>query len=130
MRVFWDESGQRIYFGNPPQPKKEAETPTPVPVAQDSTRKSDSVAQLVDPRLVVVAIFQLVYSVLTLLLGLACIVVGATLSLNSVGGDITWSVNLAGASSQLSSAPQGVVLFVVGLFVVWIGRFSVEFKSR
>jgi hypothetical protein len=130
MYVFWDETGQRIYFGNPLQTEKKTSVSTPTPEAQTTPETSSPVSQVVDPRLVFVSIFQLVYSVAALLLGLLCVVVGATLSLNSVGGNVTWSLNLAGASSKLSSAPQGVVLFVVGLFVVWVGRFRVKFKSR
>lgn len=73
---------------------------------------------------------QLVYSLFGLLLGLACVLGGIVLCLHGVVGSTSWTAKLLGAESSLSDARPGVVLFVVGLFVVWVTRFSVEAQKE
>ncbi len=75
------------------------------------------------------SVFQFVYSSLGLLLGLACIVGGIILFLHGVTGSTSWTAKFIGAESNVSDAPPGVVLFIVGLFVVWITRFSVKVRK-
>jgi hypothetical protein len=69
---------------------------------------------------------QLIYSLFGLVLGLACVLGGMVLCLNGVAGSTSWTAQLVGAESKISDATPGVVLFVVGLFVVWVTRFSVN----
>jgi hypothetical protein len=71
---------------------------------------------------------QLIYSLSGLTLGLACVVGGLILTLYGVTGSAGWTAKVLGLESKLSDAAPGVVLFIVGLFVVWATRFSV--KSR
>ena len=67
------------------------------------------------------------YSMAGLVLGLACIVAGVVLFLNGVAGSTSWVAKAFGvAESNLSDAPPGVVVFIVGLFVVWATRFDVR----
>jgi TRAP-type C4-dicarboxylate transport system permease small subunit len=69
---------------------------------------------------------KFVYSLVGLLLGLACILVGAWLCLRGITGHSTWAVSTLGLSSNLNDASPGVVVFVIGMFVVLITRFQVR----
>jgi len=71
---------------------------------------------------------QLVYSVLGLVLGLACIFGGVVLFLHGVTGSTSWTARILGAESQITDAAPGAVLFIVGLFVVFVTRYVVKVR--
>jgi len=73
--------------------------------------------------------FQLIYSLSGLVLGLACVLAGMVLCLHGVTGSTGWTAKFTGAESDISDATPGVVLFVVGLFVVWVTRFSIKVQK-
>src|SRR6266550_4381110 len=64
-----------------------------------------------------------------LLLGLACIVGGILLFFHGVSGSSSWVGEVIGVKSKLSDAAPGTVLFVVGLAVVFLTRFSVRVRQ-
>jgi len=66
------------------------------------------------------------YGKLGLILGLACIVGGIILGLNGVAGHTSWTAKLLGLESNINDAAPGVVLFVVGIFFVWITKPRVK----
>ncbi len=72
--------------------------------------------------------FHFIYSVLGLALGLACVLSGVVLCLHGVVGSVSWTAKFFNAESNLSDAAPGVVLFIVGLFIVWVTRFSIVQK--
>ena len=72
---------------------------------------------------------QLIYSLAGLVLGLACVVGGIILFLYGITGSTTWAAKLVGAESNITDAAPGAVLFIVGLFVVWITRFDVKVRK-
>jgi hypothetical protein len=69
---------------------------------------------------------QFKYSVLGLILGLICVIGGVVLFVHGVIGATSWTTKIVGAVSNISDAGPGAVLFVVGLFVVWITRFDIR----
>lgn len=71
---------------------------------------------------------QLIYSLAGLLVGLACIVGGLGLFLHGVYGSSSWVGDFIGVKSRLADAAPGTVLFVVGLLIVWLTRFSVKVR--
>ena len=74
--------------------------------------------------------YQFVYSVLGLLLGLACILSGVTLYLHGVTGNTkSWTASILGLKSSVSDMPAGAVLFVTGFLIVYITRYIVEPES-
>lgn len=75
------------------------------------------------------AVLQLIYSLAGLVLGLACVVGGIVLFFHGVVGTSSWVGQVIGAQSKLSDAAPGTVLFVVGLAVVWLTRFSVRVRQ-
>jgi len=75
------------------------------------------------------AVLQLIYSLAGLVLGLACVVGGIVLFFHGVVGSSSWVGQVIGAQSKLSDAAPGTVLFVVGLAVVWLTRFSVRVRQ-
>lgn len=72
-----------------------------------------------------VPLFELIYSILGLLLGFACILGGILLFLHGVAGSASWTAKFIGAESKLSDAAPGALLFVVGGLVVFMTRFRI-----
>lgn len=68
-------------------------------------------------------ILKFIYSVIGLILGLVCILSGVVLGLAGVVDKTTWVASALGLSTSLTDAPPGVIVFVVGIFVVLITRF-------
>jgi hypothetical protein len=69
---------------------------------------------------------KFVYCMVGLFLGLTSILVGAWLCLRGVTGHSSWAVSMLGLSSNLNDASPGVIVFVVGVFIVLITRFQVR----
>ncbi len=74
------------------------------------------------------SLLQLIYSLGGLLLGFFCLAGGIVLFLHGVFGSTSWTARILGASSQITDAAPGGVLFVVGVFLVFITRFKVVSK--
>jgi hypothetical protein len=72
---------------------------------------------------------QLIYSLAGLVVGLACVVGGLGLFLHGIVGSSSWVGDFIGIQSKLADAAPGTVLFIVGLLVVWLTRFSVRVKQ-
>jgi len=75
------------------------------------------------------ATLQLVYSLAGLVLGLACVIGGILLFFHGVAGTSSWVGEVIGVKSKLSDAAPGTVLFVVGLAVVFLTRFTVRVRQ-
>jgi hypothetical protein len=69
------------------------------------------------------------YGRLGLGLGLSCIVGGIILGLNGVAGSTSWTAKLLALESEINDAAPGVVIFVVGMFMVWITKPKVKMKN-
>lgn len=69
---------------------------------------------------------QLIYSLAGLVVGLTCVVGGLGLFLHGIVGSSSWVGDFLGVQSKLADAAPGTVLFVVGLLVIWVTRFSVR----
>lgn len=76
-----------------------------------------------------VVALEYAYGALGLVLGLACVLGGCVLGLNGVAGSTSWTASFLGAESQLNDAAPGVVLFIVGVFLVWITKPKVKAKN-
>lgn len=71
--------------------------------------------------------YQFWYSMLGLLLGLACILSGVVLFLHGVVGTTkSWTASVLGLKNSVSDVPAGVVVFIVGMIIVFITRFVVK----
>ncbi len=75
------------------------------------------------------SLYQFIYSLSGLVLGLICVIGGIVLFLNGVIGSTSWTAKMLGAESKISDAAPGAVLFIVGLFVVVITRFNIKVKK-
>ena len=73
--------------------------------------------------------FQFIYSLAGLSFGLVCVLGGIVLFLNGISGSTSWTAKIIGAESHLSDAAPGALLFVVGLFIVFMTRFSVSVRK-
>ena len=72
---------------------------------------------------------HLIYSLAGLILGLVCVVGGIVLFLNGVAGSTSWTAKMLGAESEISDAAPGAVLFIVGLFIVFVTRYVVKVQK-
>jgi hypothetical protein len=70
--------------------------------------------------------YQLIYSMGGLVLGLVCIIGGVILFLRGVTGSTSWTAKVLGLQSSISDAAPGAVLFIVGLFMVFVTRFVIK----
>lgn len=66
---------------------------------------------------------------LGLILGLASIVGGIILGLHGITGHTSWTAKLLGFESSINDAAPGVVLFIVGIFLVYITKPRVKFHD-
>jgi len=71
---------------------------------------------------------QLIYSVLGLVSGLLCVIVGVILFVNGVTGSTSWTASFLGAQSEISDTAPGGILFIVGLFVIFLTRYRLQIK--
>ncbi len=71
-----------------------------------------------------ISVFEFIYSLAGLIVGLICIIGGIVLFLHHVTGSISWAASIMGGESEISDAAPGAILFLVGLFVVFITRFK------
>jgi hypothetical protein len=69
---------------------------------------------------------EYIYSTISLILGLAAIIAGSVLCIYGVTGHTSFTASLLGLNTNLNDAAPGVVLFVVGLFMIWITRPKVK----
>ena len=73
--------------------------------------------------------YQLIYSMSGLVVGLACVIGGIVLFLHGVTGSITWIAEFLKLKSKVTDAAPGAILFIVGLFVVWVTRFGIKIEK-
>ncbi|HDL6936553.1 TPA: hypothetical protein PXM13_004394 [Yersinia enterocolitica] len=85
--------------------------------------KTDSNTQLS------LAKYEFTYSIIGLTLGLVCVLGGIALFLNGVAGSTNWTAKFFRAESAITDAAPGAVLFVVGLFIVFITRYKFVHKK-
>lgn len=72
--------------------------------------------------------YEFTYSIWGLVAGVFLALIGVVLLFHGVAGSASWTTKLLGAESEISDAGPGVILFIVGLFVVYITRFRVQVK--
>ena len=71
-----------------------------------------------------------IYSICGLIVGVLCMIGGGLLIFQGVFGSVSWTTEFLGFESELSDASPGVVLFVIGLAVVYITRFRLTAEFR
>jgi hypothetical protein len=73
--------------------------------------------------------WEYAYGMLGLVLGLSSIIGGVILGLRGVTGSTSWTAKVLGLESNVNDAAPGVVLFIVGLFWVWVTKPKVRLKD-
>ena len=69
------------------------------------------------------------YAMLGISLGVLSILGGILLGLHGVGGHTSWTAKFLGLQSQINDAAPGVVLFIVGLFMLLITKPRVRLRD-
>ena len=72
---------------------------------------------------------QYVVSMAAMTLGAIAIVCGAALTWLGLEGTIQWSFSAFGVKSKLADAGPGALLFVVGVLIIALNRFSVRIRK-
>jgi len=72
---------------------------------------------------------EYLYGALGLILGLAAIIGGCVLGLHGAVGHTSWTASVLGLSSKVNDAAPGVILFIVGIFLVWITKPRVDINK-
>lgn len=72
---------------------------------------------------------EYIYSILGLVLGLSTIIGGVILGLHGVTGSTSWTAKVLGLESKVNDAAPGVVLFIVGVFLVFITRPKIRLRN-
>lgn len=75
-----------------------------------------------------VLLYQFLYSIAGLLSGLLCVLGGILLVVNGFAGDGKWTAQFFGVT--VSDAAPGVVLFIVGVALVQLTRFTVRLSPK
>lgn len=74
--------------------------------------------------------YQFLYSIMGAVLGLFAIVGGIYLFIQGITGSTTWDLKIFEAHSNISNAAPGAVLFIVGLFIIFITRYSFKHTNK
>ena len=69
------------------------------------------------------------YSIISLIAGLFCILAGAILFFFGIAGETNWVLGFIGIESELTDAPAGALLCVIGFFIIVATRFSIKSSS-
>ncbi len=72
---------------------------------------------------------EYIYGIIGQILGFISILGGIILCVNSVTGSTSWTAKLFALESNITDAAPGVVLFIVGIFIVWATRPKVNMKD-
>jgi hypothetical protein len=113
-------SGEKPTASAPPAPPSAALV---VEVPKDSAVKIQAMAGKA-------MTLEYVYALAGLVVSIVAIVTGAVLCLNGVAGSTSWTASALGLESNINDAAPGVVLFIVGLFIVWVTKPKVRLKAR
>lgn len=73
---------------------------------------------------------QFIYSLLGLIFGFGCVVVGAYLFVQGISGGSSLLAEVTGLKLNISDAAPGALLFCVGIMIAWITRFNVKITKR
>ena len=72
---------------------------------------------------------QFIYSMAGLVVGLVCLGGGIVLFLNGIAGETSWTAKVIGLESDISDAAPGSLLFIAGVFIIFITRFSIKVRQ-
>ncbi|HEX3045231.1 MAG TPA: hypothetical protein VHY08_10770, partial [Bacillota bacterium] len=73
--------------------------------------------------------YQFIYSMAGLIFGVICIFGGLLLFWGGISANTKWVMSLLGSiHSDVSDAPPGVILFLVGLFVILLTKHHYKIK--
>ena len=70
--------------------------------------------------------WEYIYGILGLVLGLTSIIGGIVLGLNGVAGSTSWTAKVLGLESSINDAAPGVVLFIVGVCMVFLTKPKIK----
>jgi hypothetical protein len=73
-------------------------------------------------------VFEYIYGVLGLLIGVTAVILGAVMCLNGVVGNTSWTMKVLGAESQINDALPGVIFALIGFFLVRVTKPQVRLK--
>lgn len=76
-----------------------------------------------------VALYQMIYSMTGLLIGLFCLISGMILFINGSLGTSSITAKIVGSEININDTAPGGILFAVGLLIVLITKFTIKAKK-
>lgn len=70
--------------------------------------------------------YEFIIVLISLIGGFGCIIAGVVLTIMGFTGNIEWFVEAVGFTSRLTNASPGIVLIIVGCFIVVKSRMKVK----
>ena len=84
-----------------------------------------------DPKILEKVIaFQFIYSLAGLIMGSLRLVLGTFLLYSGVVGSTSWTANILGFESSISDAGPGLIIALIGLFIILITRFCIKVTKQ
>ena len=74
--------------------------------------------------------FEYITVLISLLGGLSCIIAGVVLTILGFSGSIDWIIEVSGFTSRLINACPGIILIIVGAFLIYKSRINVKSISK
>ncbi len=74
--------------------------------------------------------FQFLYSIGGYIVGGSTIVGGILLFLRGIAGSTDWSFKFLGVNTELSEAAPGVILFIVGLLIIYVTKYRANPRNE
>ncbi len=93
-----------------------------------STEEADRTSEAAHETMRTVSRHQLIYSMTGLAVAVVLTLLGCLLFLAGITDDTQWTVNTLGLESELNDAAPGAVLFVAGLVIGVITRYSFQVR--
>jgi len=73
--------------------------------------------------------YHLIYSIIGCFLGFICIIGGVVLFIMGITGNTNWKFSVFESKSEIVNAAPGVILFVVGLIIIFITRLYIKLNG-
>lgn len=70
--------------------------------------------------------YQFIYSIVGVIFGASSMILGSILLYMGLAGNSSFTAKMLGADITISDAGPGTILFIVGLFVIFISRFDIK----
>jgi len=114
--------------------KKESDKLKPNPSLINLDYKSRSVEikneKLGKPFWEKVVYYQFIISLTGMITGILIVLLGAFMAFRGISGTTNWIFNILGFQSQIAEATPGIILFLLGIVIIYLTRFKINSSGK